>query len=112
MSASLAQAEISLWIPPLAAFVISLFTSTAGVSGAFLLLPLQTALLGINTPSVSATNQLYNVIAIPGGVYRYAREGRLLRPLAMITFSPAPVAWRAASSLLAIPPLPISRSMA
>ncbi len=35
-----------------------------------------------------------------------------LRPLAMITFSPAVVAMRAASSLLAMPPLlrPVSRS--
>ena len=31
--------EVSVWIPPLAAFVISFFTSMGGVSGAFLLLP-------------------------------------------------------------------------
>ncbi len=109
MSASLAQAEISLWIPPLAAFVISLFTSTAGVSGAFLLLPLQTALLGINTPSVSATNQLYNVIAIPGGVYRFARERKIIYPLLFI-IAAGSVPGVVAGTLIRVRYLPDSRN--
>jgi uncharacterized membrane protein YfcA len=53
-----------------------------GVSGAFLLLPFQMSVLGFTTPSVSATNQFFNVVAIPPGVYRYYREGRMLWPLA------------------------------
>jgi hypothetical protein len=73
--------EVALWIPPLVAFVISFFTSMGGVSGAFLLLPFQMSFLGYTHPSVSATNQLFNTVAIPGGVYRYWREGRLVRPL-------------------------------
>lgn len=52
-----------------------------GVSGAFFLLPLQIS-LGYTNPSVSATNHLFNVIATPGGVWRYYREGRLPASLA------------------------------
>lgn len=54
-----------------------------GVSGAFLLLPFQVSVLGYTSPSVSATNQLFNIVATPGGIFRYAREGRLLWPLAV-----------------------------
>lgn len=66
----------------LAAFVLAAVTSTAGVSGAFLLLPLQIWVLGIAGPSVTSTNLLFNLVATPGGVYRYFREGRMLWPLA------------------------------
>jgi len=52
-----------------------------GVSGAFLLLPFQVSFLGYTSPSVSATNHVFNVIAIPSGVYRYIREKRMLWPL-------------------------------
>lgn len=54
----------------------------SGISGAFLLMPLQMSILGYTTPSASATNQLFNVIAIPSGVYRYVKEGRMVWPLA------------------------------
>jgi uncharacterized membrane protein YfcA len=63
------------------ACIISFFTSMAGVSGAFLLLPFQVSFLGYSAPSVSATNQVFNIVAIPSGVYRYIREGRMLWPL-------------------------------
>ena len=76
--------EIAPWIPPLVAFVISFFTSMGGISGAFLLLPFQMSFLGYTTPSVSATNQLFNIIAIPSGVYRYWREGRMVWPLTWV----------------------------
>jgi len=75
---------VSPWIPPLVAFSVSFFTSMGGVSGAFLLLPFQMSFLGYTNPSVSATNQLYNIIAIPSGVYRYCREGRMVWPLTWI----------------------------
>src|SRR4030043_309642 len=74
--------EVSPWIPPLVAFGISFFTSMGGVSGAFLLLPFQMSVLGFTSPAVSATNQLFNVVAIPSGVLRYVREGRMVWPLA------------------------------
>ncbi len=69
------------WIPPLVAFAISFLTSMGGISGAFLLLPFQMSILGYTNPSVSATNQLYNIVAIPSGVYRYWKEGRMVWPL-------------------------------
>jgi hypothetical protein len=72
------------WVPPIAAFVISFFTSMVGISGAFLLLPIQISFLGLTGPAVSATNLVFNLIAIPAGVYRYWREKRILWPLALI----------------------------
>lgn len=73
--------EVSPLIPFGVAFVVSFFTSMGGVSGAFLLLPFQVSVLGYSAPSVSGTNQVFNLIAIPSGVYRYIREGRMLWPL-------------------------------
>ncbi len=72
---------IDPWIPPLVAFGISFLTSMGGISGAFLLLPFQMSILGYTHPSVSSTNQLYNIVAIPSGVYRYCKEGRMVWPL-------------------------------
>ena len=76
--------EVAPWIPPLVAFVISFFTSMGGVSGAFLLLPFQMSFLGYTNPSVSATNQLFNIVAIPSGVFRYCKEGRMVWPLTWV----------------------------
>ncbi len=76
--------EVNPFIPPAVAFVISFLGSMGGISGAFLLLPFQMSFLGYTHPSVSATNQVFNIIAIPSGVYRYAREGRLVWPLVWI----------------------------
>ncbi len=73
--------ETYWFLPPLVAFLISLFTSMAGVSGAFLLMPFQMSVLGFTSPSVSSTNFLYNLVGIPGGVYRYIKERRMLWPL-------------------------------
>jgi uncharacterized membrane protein YfcA len=70
--------------PFLAALGISTFTSTAGVSGAFVLLPFQVSVLGFVSPAVTPTNHLFNVIAIPSGVYRYIREGRMVWPLSTV----------------------------
>ncbi len=71
-------------IPFLVAFVVSFFTSMGGVSGAFLLLPFQMSVLGFTSPSVSPTNLVFNIVAIPSGVYRYIKEGRLAWPLAWV----------------------------
>src|SRR4030043_71688 len=71
-------------IPFLVALVVSSFTSMGGVSGAFLLLPFQVSVLGFTSPAVSPTNLVYNIVAIPSGVYRYLREGRMNWPLAGI----------------------------
>ena len=78
---SISGVTVDPWIPPLVAFIISFFTSMGGISGAFLLLPFQMSALGYTHPSVSSTNQLYNIVAIPSGVYRYWKEGRMVWPL-------------------------------
>ena len=76
--------ETPLWVPPLVAFVVSFFSSMGGISGAVLLLPFQMSVLGFTSPAVSATNLVFNIVAIPGGVYGYAREGRMIRSLTMV----------------------------
>jgi len=60
----------------LAAFVIAVITTPAGVSGAVLLLPFQVSVLGTPSPSVTPTNLLYNVVASPGAIWRYWRQGQ------------------------------------
>lgn len=80
---SVAGIEVSPVVPPLVAFIVSFFASMGGISGAFLLLPFQMSVLGYTNPSVSATNQFYNVVAIPSGVYRYIKEKRMVWPLTL-----------------------------
>lgn len=72
------------WLPPIVSFFVSILASTGGISGAFLLLPFQLSVLGFTSPAVSATNQLYNIVGIPGGLTRYIKEGRMLWQLALI----------------------------
>lgn len=69
------------WLPATFAFLVSALTSTAGLSGAFVLLPFQVSVLGYTAPGVTPTNLLFNVFAIPGGVYRFYREKRMVWPL-------------------------------
>lgn len=76
--------ETPIFVPPLVALIISFFTSMSGVSGAFLLLPFQMNVLNFTSPAVSATNFVYNIVAIPSGVYRYLREGRMAWPLTYV----------------------------
>jgi uncharacterized protein len=73
-----------LFIPPLVAFLVSAFTSMGGVSGAFILLPFQMSCLGFTSPAVSSTNFVYNIVAIPSGVYQYFKEGRMAWGLAWV----------------------------
>ncbi len=79
--------ETNILIPPLIAMVISFFTSMAGVSGAFLLLPFQMSVLNYTSLSVTGTNHVYNVVAIPSGVYRYIKEGRMAWPLTWVVIA-------------------------
>jgi uncharacterized membrane protein YfcA len=73
--------EVNPLIPPLVALVISIFTSMGGISGAFLLLPYQVSILNFTSPAVSPTNLVFNIVAIPSGVYRFIREGRMNWPV-------------------------------
>jgi uncharacterized protein len=54
-----------------AAYLVAVVTTPAGISGAVLLLPFQVGVLGTPSPSVTPTNLLYNVVATPGALYRY-----------------------------------------
>jgi uncharacterized membrane protein YfcA len=59
-----------------AAFAVAVLATPAGVSGAVLLLPFQVSILGTPSPAVTPTNLLYNVVATPGALYRYRRQGQ------------------------------------
>ena len=76
--------EVHPLVPVLVAFVVATFTSPAGVSGAFLLLPFQVSVLGFTSPAVSPTNLIYNIVAIPGGLSRYIRDRRMAWPLTWV----------------------------
>src|SRR5882757_233919 len=65
----------------LIAFAIAVFTTPVGVSGAVFLVPVQISVLHTPSPAVTPTNLLYNLIAIPGALFRFHREGRLVGPL-------------------------------
>jgi uncharacterized protein len=62
-------------------FLVALATTPAGVSGAVLLLPVQVSVLGVPSPAVTPTNLLFNVVAVPGGLWRFWREQRLFNSL-------------------------------
>jgi hypothetical protein len=59
-----------------AAFALAAVATPAGISGAVLLLPFQVSVLGTPSPAVTPTNLLYNVVATPGALYRYWRQGQ------------------------------------
>jgi hypothetical protein len=67
-----------------AAYLIAVITTPAGVSGAVLLLPFQVSVLGTPSPAVTPTNLLYNVVATPGALYRYWRQGQTGGRLALL----------------------------
>ncbi len=67
-----------------AAFVIAVLATPAGISGAVLLLPFQVSVLGTPSPAVTPTNLLYNVVATPGALYQYWRQGQTGGRLALV----------------------------
>ena len=67
-----------------AAYGIAALATPAGISGAVLLLPFQVSVLGTPSPSVTPTNLLYNVVATPGALYRYWRQGQTGGRLALV----------------------------
>ncbi|MEK6743950.1 MAG: sulfite exporter TauE/SafE family protein [Nitrospirota bacterium] len=87
MTFPISGATINILLPPLVSLVISFFTSMGGISGAFLLLPYQMSVLNYTAPSVSGTNHVYNIVAIPSGVYRYIKEGRMAWPLTWVVIA-------------------------
>ena len=83
-----------------AAYVIAAVATPAGISGAVLLLPFQVSVLGTPSPAVTPTNLLYNVVATPGALYRYWRQGQTGGRLALVLIAgtlPGVVAGRSTS---------------
>jgi uncharacterized membrane protein YfcA len=76
--------ETYWWLPMVVAFCISSITSTAGISGAFILMPFQISILGFTAPGVTPTNLLFNIFGIPSGVYRFYREKRMVWSLTWV----------------------------
>jgi uncharacterized membrane protein YfcA len=68
----------------IAAYGIAVLTTPAGISGAVLLLPFQVGVLGTPSPAVTPTNLLYNIVATPGGLYRYWRQKQTGGRLALL----------------------------
>lgn len=64
-----------------AGMLIAVVTAPVGVSGAVFLLPVQLSVFGVPSPAVTPTNLLYNVVAGPGALLRYRRDGVLRGPL-------------------------------
>ncbi|MFG2463086.1 sulfite exporter TauE/SafE family protein [Streptomyces sp. NPDC048523] len=61
--------------------LIAVVTAPVGVSGAVFLLPVQLSVFAVPSPAVTPTNLLYNVVAGPGALLRYRRDGALRGPL-------------------------------
>ncbi len=64
-------------------FLVAVLSTPAGVSGAFLLLPIQVNVFHVPSPAVSATNLLYNIGSAPAGALTYRHAGRLDGTLAL-----------------------------
>ena len=78
-----------------AAYVVAVLATPAGISGAVLLLPFQVSVLGTPSPAVTPTNLLYNVVATPGALYRYWRQhqtGGRLAPMLIAGTVPGVIA--------------------
>jgi len=63
------------------AFCFAAVCTPVGVSGAVFLVPVQVSVLHTPSPALTPTNLLYNLIAIPGALMRFRRQGRLGGPL-------------------------------
>ena len=63
------------------AFCLAVLTTPVGVSGAVFLVPFQVSVVQTPSPAVTPTNLLYNLVAIPGALFRFHSEGRLRSPL-------------------------------
>src|SRR3954452_22359633 len=61
----------------LIAFAIATVSTPVGVSGAVFLVPVQVSVLSVPNPALTPTNLLYNLVAIPGALREFARDGRI-----------------------------------
>ncbi|MDL2226053.1 sulfite exporter TauE/SafE family protein [Deltaproteobacteria bacterium OttesenSCG-928-M10] len=73
-----ADIDINPLIPLVAGLAVSAVSAPAGVSGGFLILPIYLNFLNFTGLAVSPTNFLYNIVAMPAGLWRLHREKRLM----------------------------------
>ncbi|WP_109782741.1 TSUP family transporter [Streptomyces sp. CG 926] len=66
----------------MAGLLIAVVTAPVGVSGAVFLLPVHLSVFGVASPAITPTNLLFNVVAGPGALWRYRRDGALRGSLA------------------------------
>ncbi len=59
------------------AFTLTIVTVPVGISGAVFLVPVQISVLHTPNPSITPTNLLYNLVAVPGALLRYRRAGQI-----------------------------------
>src|SRR4051794_27760715 len=62
-------------------FLIAVVATPVGVSGAVFLVPVQVSLLHTPSPAITPTNLVYNIVATPGALARYAGRGLARSPL-------------------------------
>ncbi|MCT4352997.1 sulfite exporter TauE/SafE family protein [Streptomyces sp. Je 1-79] len=95
----------TIWAGFAAGLLISTVTAPVGVSGAVFLLPVQLSVLGVPSPAVTPTNLLFNVVAGPGALWRYRRDGALRAGLArrLVTWTLPGVVAGAAVRVFALP---------
>ncbi|MFI5987372.1 sulfite exporter TauE/SafE family protein [Streptomyces sp. NPDC051555] len=74
--------EWTLWAGLAAGLLIAVVTAPVGVSGAVFLLPVHLSVFGVPSPAITPTNLLFNVVAGPGALWRYRRDGALRGDLA------------------------------
>lgn len=74
--------EWTVWAGLAAGLLISVVTAPVGVSGAVFLLPVHLSVFGVPSPAITPTNLLFNVVAGPGALWRYRRDGALRGGLA------------------------------
>jgi uncharacterized protein len=91
-----------------AAYAVAVLATPAGISGAVLLLPFQVSVLGTPSPAVTPTNLLYNVVATPGALYRYWRQGQTGGRLALVLIA-GTLPGVIAGSVIRVELLPASR---
>ncbi|CCK32720.1 hypothetical protein BN159_8342 [Streptomyces davaonensis JCM 4913] len=67
----------TVWTGLAVGLLIASVTAPVGVSGAVFLLPVHLSVFGVPSPAVTPTNLLFNVVAGPGALWRYRRDGAL-----------------------------------
>lgn len=79
-----ADININPAIPFLIGLTVSAVSSPTGISGGFLILPICMNFLNFTSLAVSPTNFIFNITAMPAGLWRLASEKRLLWGLGLI----------------------------